>query len=120
VRDRGDTSLEIALYAPLMLLAMLLVLQAAAWALADLSARHAAEHALQTARVDGATAAEGRAEAAALLADINPHGLTDVDIILTREPDLTTATVTGTAPGVIPGLALRVRAEATGPTEPAG
>ena len=119
-RERGDTSLEIALYAPLMLLAILVVVQAAAWGLADLAAGHAADHALQTARVDGATASDGQQAAADLLAEINSHGLTEVDIHVTRNADTTTVTLTGTAAQVIPLVSIPVQARASGPTEPTG
>jgi hypothetical protein len=118
--DRGDTSVEIALFAPLMLLAVMIALQAAAWGLADLSARHAAQHGLQTARLHGATAADGRSEATSLLAEINPRGLTNVQITVERSPETTTVTITGTAVRIVPIIAIPVRAQAHGPTEPTG
>ena len=119
-RDRGDTNVEIALFAPLMLLAAMVALQAAAWGLADLSARHAAQHGVQTARLHGATAADGHSEATALLAEINPRGLTNVQITVDRNPATTTVTISGAAIRVIPIIAIPVHAQAHAPTEPAG
>ena len=117
-RDRGDTSLEIALYTPLLLLAVLAVIQAAVWGLADLAARHAADHAVQTARVAGATATDGETAATALLADINPRGLTNVEVTVTRGTVTTTAEVSGHALQLIPGITMPVNARVTAPTEP--
>jgi hypothetical protein len=118
--DRGDTSLEIALYAPLMLLAVLVIVQAVTWGLADLAARHAANHGLQTARVHGATPADGQQAAAGLLEEINPRGLTNVDINVVRTAESTTVTVRGDAMQVIPVITIPIEAQAHGPTEPAG
>jgi hypothetical protein len=100
-----------------MLLAVMIALQAAAWGLADLSARHAAQHGLQTARLHGATAADGHSGAAALLAEINPRGLTDVQITVDRAPETTTVTISGTALRIIPIIAIPIHAQAHGPTE---
>jgi Flp pilus assembly protein TadG len=119
-RDRGDTSVEIALFAPLMLLAVMVALQAAAWGLADLSARHAAQQGLQTARLHGATQADGHAAASSLLDEINPRGLTNVQITVDRDAETTTVTVTGTVLTIIPIIAIPVHAQAHGPTEPIG
>jgi hypothetical protein len=119
-RDRGDTSVEIALFAPLMLLAVMVALQAAAWGLADLSARHAAQQGLQTTRLHGATQADGHAAASALLDEINPRGLTNVQITVDRDAETTTVTVTGTVLTIIPIIDIPVHAQAHGPTEPIG
>jgi Flp pilus assembly protein TadG len=118
--DRGDTSVEIALYAPLMLLAVMVIVQAVTWGLADLSARHAANHGLQTARVHGATAADGQRVATDLLEEINPRGLTDVAVEVVRDDESTTVTVTGNALQVIPVITIPIQAQAHGPTEPGG
>jgi hypothetical protein len=102
-----------------MLLALTVAVQAAVWGLADLSARHAANHGMQTARLAGGTAEAAHAETAALLEAINPRGLTDVHIEVERNAATTTVTVTGTVLQVIPVLTIPVRARAHAPTEPA-
>jgi hypothetical protein len=111
---------EIVLFAPLMLLAVLLALQAAVWALADLSARHAAQQGMQAARLHATTEADGHTAASALLAEINPRGLTNVQVTVDRQADTTTVTVTGTALRIIPVIDIPIRARAAGPTEPTG
>jgi len=109
---------EAAGYTALMLLVLTLVVQAGVWALADLSARHAAAHGLQTARLSGATAEAGRADTLAMLDALNPRGLSDVTVTVERGPGTTTVTVTGTALKVLPLVDIPVRARAAGPTEP--
>jgi Flp pilus assembly protein TadG len=116
--DRGDTTVEAAGYTVLMLLAVLVLVQAAVWTLADLSARHAADHAAQTARVAGGTTQDGHTSAAEMLAAINPTGITNVDITVDRTADTTTATITGHALQVIPVVTIPIRVQAHVPTEP--
>lgn len=118
--DRGDTTVEVAGYTLLMLLAMMVLVQAAVWGLADLSARHAADHAVQTARVAGGTAQDGHTAATQMLAEINPNGLTDVDITVDRTVETTTVTITGNALRVIPVVTIPVQVQAQAPTEPEG
>ena len=116
--EGGSTTVEAAGYTFLMLLVITLIVQAGVWALADLSARQAAQHGLQTARLSDATAETGHAQAETILETINPRGLTDVNITVERGPDTTTVTVTGTALKVLPTIDIPVRAQAAGPTEP--
>lgn len=101
-----------------MLLAILVLVQAAVWGLADLSARHAADHAAQTARVAGGTTETGHTAAAQMLHTINPNGLTNVDINVDRTAEATTVTITGHALQVVPFVTIPVRVVAQVPTEP--
>jgi hypothetical protein len=109
---------EAAGYTFLMLLVITLIVQAGVWALADLSARQAAQHGLQTARLSQATAESGHAQAEQMLEAINPRGLTDVTVTVERGPEVTRVIVTGTALRVLPIVEILVRARAVGPTEP--
>jgi hypothetical protein len=102
------------------LLVLTLLVQGITVVIGDLSARHAAQQGLQTARLTGGTATGGHDQAQAMLAEINPRGLTDVEIVVERDPQTTTVTVSGNARAVVPGLAVRVHAQAQAPTEPAG
>jgi hypothetical protein len=101
-----------------MLLVITLIVQAGVWALADLSARQAAQQGLQTARLSGGHAEAGQQDAQQVLEVINPRGLTDVSITVERGPETTAVTVTGTALKVLPIVDIPVRAQAVGPTEP--
>jgi Flp pilus assembly protein TadG len=116
--DRGSTTVEAAGYTMLMLLAVMALVQAAVWGLADLSARHAADHAAQTARVSGGTAEAGGTAAADMLSAINPNGLTNVDITVDRTAASTTVTVTGHALQVIPVVTIPIHVQAHAPSEP--
>lgn len=118
--DRGDTTVEAAGYTMLMLLAVMVLVQAAVWALADLSARHAADHGVQTARVAGGTTQDGQFATAHMLAQINPNGLTDVEITVDRTAETTTVTITGDVLQIVPLLRIPVRVRAHAPTEPDG
>ncbi|MCP2335230.1 pilus assembly protein [Actinomadura rupiterrae] len=104
---------------PLLLVLILLVVQFAVWAHAVHLAQATAAEALSAARVDGATAADGRARAEAVRAQIGPHALGDASITITRTADTVTVQIHGTAPRVLPApfLHLPVRARAAGPVE---
>jgi hypothetical protein len=119
-RDRGSTTVEAAGYTVLMLLALTVLVQAAVWGLADLSARQAAQHGVQIARVAGGTEQVGHADAEAMLRAINANGITDVTIAVERGPDTTTVTITGTVLQVVPGVSIPVQVRAQAPTEPDG
>lgn len=116
--DRGNTTVEAAGYTVLMLLALTVLVQAAVWGLADLSARQAAHHGVQTARVAGGTEQAGHADAETMLQTINPDGLTDVQITVERGPQTTTVTITGTVLQVVPAVNIPVHVQAQAPTEP--
>jgi hypothetical protein len=111
---------EAAGYTMLMLLAVMVLVQAAVWALADLSARHAADHGLQTARVAGGTTQDGHSATTHMLAQINPNGFTDVEITVDRTAQTTTVTITGDALQIIPLVNIPVRVQAHARTEPDG
>jgi hypothetical protein len=115
--DRGASSAEMAGYAAVMLAALLIAVQAAAWGLAELACRHAANHALQAARVHGGGAAAGRADAAAVLGQIGGGLVADPDIEASRGAAAATVRVAGTAPRVVPFLRLPVGATLSGPVE---
>ena len=116
--DRGSTTVEAAGYTMLMLLAILVAVQAGVWALADLSARHAAHQGAQITRVAGGTAEAGHDATADRLEAINPNGITGVTITVERGPETTTVTVSGTVLQVIPLIEIPVRAQAHTATEP--
>src|SRR4029450_4114816 len=95
--DRGSATVELALGAPVLLLVVAVIWQVGVWAIGDLAARNAANHALQTSRVLGGTASAGHADAAALLAQTGGWFIVDPVITVTRTPTRTTVTITGHA-----------------------
>jgi hypothetical protein len=115
--DRGSTTVEMVGYTAVMLAALLVGVQVAAWGLAELSCRYAANHAVQTTRVLGGSADAGQTDASTVLAAINGNLVTDVRIQTSRGPATATVTVSGSAVQVIPFLHLPVRATVTAPIE---
>jgi Flp pilus assembly protein TadG len=118
-RERGATSLELALLTPILLLVILLVVQFAM----VYHARHVVQAAAQAgARVargqdtgDWQGAAESRAEAYAQ--QIGANIVTGVGATASGDADQRFIDVDGTAITVIPFMSLRVHQRAGGPTE---
>jgi hypothetical protein len=115
--DRGSTSVETVGYTAVMLAALLVGVQIAAWGLAQLACSYAANHALQTTRIDGGTAGAGHTDATTVLAAINADLVTDPTVAATRTATTATVSIRGTAVTVIPFLSLPVSATASGPVE---
>ena len=115
--DRGSTTVEMVGYYAVMLAALLVGVQAAAWGLAELSCRYAANHAVQTTRVQGGTADAGHTDAGTVLSAIDGNLVTNPAVQTSRGPATATVTITGTAVQVIPFLHLPVRATVTAPVE---
>ena len=115
--DRGAATAEAVLATPLLLLLVLGIVQFAVWAHATHIAQTAAAQALNTARAEGATAADGHAQARALLAQLGHTVLTNPHITVTRSARTAQARVSGRAEQIVPWLRLPVRAAADGPVE---
>ena len=115
--DRGSTTVEMVGYYAVMLACLLVGVQAAAWGLAELSCRYAANHAAQTTRVLGGSAAAGQTDAGTVLTAIDGNLVTDAQIRTSRGPATATVTVSGTAVQIIPFLHLPARATITAPVE---
>jgi hypothetical protein len=101
----------------IMLFALLVGVQAAAWGLAELACRYAANHALQTTRVLGGSAAAGHTDASTMLASIDGNLVTARSIQVSRDAATASVTVRGTAVHIIPLLRLPVRSTVTAPVE---
>lgn len=115
--DHGSTTVEMVGYTAVMLAALLVGVQMAAWGLAELACRYAANHALQTTRVQGGTAGAGHTDASTVLAAIDGNLVTNPSVQTSRGTATATVTVKGTAVTVIPFLHLPVSATVTGPVE---
>jgi hypothetical protein len=115
--DRGSTSVEMVGYTAVMLAALLVGVQAAAWGLGELACRYAANHAVQATRVQGGSAEAGRADASSVLTDVHGNLVVDPEFAATRTATTATVTVKGKAVQVIPFLSLPVGATVSGPVE---
>ena len=115
--ERGAVTPELALTVPALLLLILLIAQFAIWAHATHIAQAAASQAQSAARVQGASSADGQAEASAALAQLGSGPLKNPRALVNREPEQSTVEITGKAAPVVPFLDLPVRGRAVGPGE---
>ena len=102
---------------PAFLLVLLLTVQAAMFAHARNVATAAAQEGLRAARLSTGSADAGRTTATGFLAAAGDRLLTAETVTADRAGGVATVTVTGRALSVLPGLALPIRAAATGPVE---
>nr|WP_030501005.1 TadE/TadG family type IV pilus assembly protein [Micromonospora purpureochromogenes] len=115
--DRGSVTTEVVLYAPLLMLLVLLGVQFATWGVAQLAVQHAANHALQTTRIEGGTVTAGQADADAVLTQVAGSLVGDRQIEVTRTADTATVQISATAPRVVPFLTLGVSTTVAAPVE---
>ena len=110
-------SAELAIAAPLLLLMLLLIVQAAIWTHATNVAKTAATQGLAATRVHTGTAAEGATRTRDVLANLGNGPLDNPRVNVVRTTERATVEVNGTAAAVIPFLRLPVHATAVGPVE---
>jgi Flp pilus assembly protein TadG len=116
-RQRGSTSVEITLAAPLAIFLLLLIVQYAMWAHATHIAQAAANTGVQAARVHGGSATAGQADTQAMLDQMAGAVLTGTDVAVQVTGTQAVVTVTGTAMAVLPGINVPVHASVTAPRE---
>ncbi|MBE1877543.1 pilus assembly protein [Myceligenerans sp. TRM 65318] len=102
---------------PVVLLLIFGIVQGVIYFHAQNVARSVANGAVQAARLENGTIADGYAEAAARL-DRGRDVFASVEVFVDRDEEVATATVEGLAPSLVPGFrGLRVEQTATGPVE---
>lgn len=115
--ESGAASIQTVIIYPVVLLLIFAMVQGVVYFHAQNMARSVANGAVQAARLETGTEADGYAEARARL-DRSPDLFASVDVVVQRGPEVATATVEGLAPSLVPGFqGLRVRQTATGPVE---
>lgn len=115
--DSGSVSAEMVIAVPLLLLMLLTIVQFALWSHATHIAQAAASQGLSVARAQHGTAATGAAGAQRMLDELARGPLTGTTVSASRDAEVASIHVTGTASPVIPFLRLPVHAEASGPVE---
>ena len=115
--ERGDATVEAVLATPVLLLLILTAIQFGLWYHAVHTAQAAAQEGVRAARVEGATALDGRLRAEGFMADAAPTLVDDVAVDATRDTETAHVEVRGTLHSLIPGFALPVHAEANSPIE---
>lgn len=115
--ERGDETIEAVLVTPVLLLVIMVVIQFGLWFHASHVAEAAAQQGAGVARLEGATAADGRTSAQQFMVDA-ASGLVDhVSVTSTRDNQITRVVVDGTLHSIVPGLNLHVHGDATSPIE---
>lgn len=104
--ERGSVTVQNLLWTVFLFMVAFVGVQAVTYGWAYLAARHAADRAVQAARVEGATAAAGQAQAELVLDQAAAGVLHDPQVQVTRDPQQATATVTGLPIQVIPLIVL--------------
>jgi Flp pilus assembly protein TadG len=115
--DRGAATIELVLAVPVLLLMLMLVVQAGVWWHATHIAQAAATAALDAARAEGGSTADGQAAGATTLRALAGGALQRPRVEVTRTATRTSVRVSAVAEAVIPGVRWTVQATATGPTE---
>ncbi len=115
--DRGEVTVELVIATPLLLLALLAIIQLAVWSHATHVAQAAASEALAAARTQDGTTGTGLAVGRRLLDDLAAGPLRNADIEVSRGADTVSVSISGQAAAVLPGVHLPVHAEAAGDVE---
>lgn len=112
--DRGAASLVAAIVTPAVLVLLMLSVQAGIFWHAHQRADAAATRAAAAAARQGGTTTDGHNAANALLAGAP---LDNATVTVTLDTNQAQATVTGTAPALVPGVVWQVQATAEAPVE---
>jgi Flp pilus assembly protein TadG len=115
--EDGSVSAEVVVAAPALMLLILLAVQFGLWYHASNVARAASREGVRAARVEGATAADGEAEARHFLAEAGSTILGEPEVRALRDADAARVEVRGTAVSVVPGVRPPVRASSESPIE---
>lgn len=116
--DRGSVAVESAIGAAVIVGLLLLVVQAFFYGMGSLAAHGAADHAVQTARVDGGSAGAGQAEAAELLDQLGGWFVDNPTVSVQRGAQTTTVNIRGKTHGLPIPITVTVRAPTERITKP--
>lgn len=115
--DRGEVTVELVIATPLLLLALLTIIQFAVWSHATHVAQAAASQALAAARTHNGTTRSGQVAGQRLLDELATGPLRDPQLAVSRDASSVAVSVHGEATPVLPGVRLHVHAEASGEVE---
>jgi Flp pilus assembly protein TadG len=116
--DRGDTSIQMAIVFPFVLLATVAVIQASLWYYARQIALTAAREGATAARSYQASPADGAARARDVLARTAGDSLRGYNVTTSSDGQRVRVDVSGTALSMIPGVSgLHIAQSASGPVE---
>lgn len=113
--EDGSSTTELVRLMPVMLLAVMLIVQTGLWFHARQVAEATAQEALQAAQGETSTASAGRDAGSAFLGEAG--GVRDAVIEVARDGTRVSVQVTGAAPNVLPLAVWQVSASVTGEVE---
>lgn len=113
--DRGVTTLQLVIIAPLFLWWIMLIVQYGLWWHAKQVANSAAAEAVDVAQTPTGTAADGERAARTYLSQTG--NLSHIDVIVDRSNDVVTVQVQGDAPQLVPGWSWGVTAQSEADVE---
>lgn len=115
--QRGDATVEAALVTPVLIFLIMLVIQFGLWYHASHVAEAAAQEGASAARVESATADDGRLRAQEFMTSAAPELVNGVTVTATRDADFAHVEVDGTIHSLLPGFTLHVHGQAQSPVE---
>jgi Flp pilus assembly protein TadG len=115
--ESGAAATEVVIITPLLLLILMLVVQFALWEHASHVAKAAALEGVTAARLEGGSAADGKAQAELMLQKLGGKLVQAPQVSALRSGTDATVTVTGYVEEVVPGLRMPVKASSTAPVE---
>ena len=115
--ERGGSSVELAVTAPLLLLLILATVQAGLWAHAIHVTHAAADAAVESTRLTDGSAAAGTARARRILQRLGGGLVLAPDVTVSRTPSTARVTIAAGIEHVVPGLHPHTRVTVTAPVE---
>ena len=115
--QRGDATVEAVLVTPVLIFLIMLVIQFGLWYHASHVAEAAAQEGASAARVESATADDGRMRAQEFMTSAAPDLVNGVTVTATRDADSARVEVDGTIHSLLPGFTLHVHGHAQSPIE---
>jgi Flp pilus assembly protein TadG len=115
--ERGSAVTETVILMPVLLFLVTLVIQFGLWYHAEHVVQAAADEGVRAARLQGGTAQAGQQRAQDFLTHAGRSIVVGPVVTASRDLNVASVTVTGTAVAVLPGLHLRLRSTATGEVE---
>lgn len=115
--QRGTATTQVVIVFPAVFFMLMLAVQFGLWYHASHVAIAAAQEGARAARVEGASAAQGRAAAQRFLAEVNSDLIRAPQVTASRDADHVRVEVRGASIEVVPGFSLPVRAVSDAPVE---
>lgn len=115
--ERGSATTQLVIVTPVLLFALMLVVQFALWQHASHVVTAAAQHGAEAAQAERGSTATGHAQASAFVSQAGSGVVVEPRVSVTRTGDTTRVEVSGHAVTLVPGFGLPVRGVAEGPNE---